>query len=97
MLALLAINGGDMMRNITLVILCLVTHCWCSRRARNVRRGRFVRELPPRWRSPLALQIEQYYIQRELSRASARMVEKEFKLVKLNKADDIEVKALEEI
>lgn len=61
MLIILAVNQMDMVRNLGIVIMCLVIHCWCKRRAREFRRGRG-QEMPPRWRSPLALQIEQYYI-----------------------------------
>ena len=34
MLIILAVNQMDMVRNLGIVIICLVMHCWCKRRAR---------------------------------------------------------------
>jgi hypothetical protein len=34
MLIILAVNQMDMVRNLGIVIMCLVMHCWCKRRAR---------------------------------------------------------------
>jgi hypothetical protein len=46
MLIMLAVNFVDFFRNMTLTFLILSVHCWCKSRARRVRRGQPVRELP---------------------------------------------------
>ena len=34
MLIILAVNQMDMVRNLGIVVMCLVIHCWCKKRAR---------------------------------------------------------------
>jgi hypothetical protein len=40
MLIILAVNQMDMVRNLGVVMMALVVHCWCKRRAREFRQGR---------------------------------------------------------
>lgn len=75
-------NIVDFTRNTTVILLTLILHCYCKRRAHRIRLGQPVNFERCVTRDMTLMDIQRFYLAKEYSRESARVLRKRFKKVK---------------